>query len=194
MRAVLRVDHVSHLGGVIPSVWQATPCERAGKATEGGRDLAFQGLTSVALDGATLLIKAEYNIAQASHLLFPLLYSWAPHFEETLDWIQFAYTADRTGAYVAPASTVLVPSAVSEGDPLFQATWRHLLHQFPGAYALNLSTISPLVVLHLFSTAGRYVSAVAELLCLIEILEELHTEVQGMITSPHLATTLLYHV
>ena len=37
-------------------------------------------------------------------------------------------------------------------------------------------------------------SAVAELLCLIERLEELHTEVQRMISSPHLATTLLFNV
>ena len=50
------------------------------------------------------------------------------------------------------------------------------------------------VVSHLFSAAGRHVSAVAELLCLIEILEELHIKVQGMITPPHLATTLLYDV
>ena len=37
-------------------------------------------------------------------------------------------------------------------------------------------------------------SAVAKLLRLIERLEELHTKVQGMISSPHLAMTLLYDV
>ena len=37
-------------------------------------------------------------------------------------------------------------------------------------------------------------SEVAELLHLIEILEELQTEVQGMILSPHLATTLIFGV
>ena len=47
---------------------------------------------------------------------------------------------------------------------------------------------------HFFSTVGRHPSAVAELLRLIERLEELHTEVQGMTTFPHLATTLLYDV
>ena len=42
--------------------------------------------------------------------------------------------------------------------------------------------------------AGRHSSAVPELLRLIEMLKELHTEVQGMISSPHLATTLLFDV
>ena len=50
------------------------------------------------------------------------------------------------------------------------------------------------VASHVFSTVGRHESAFTELLCLIERLEELHTEVQGMITSLHLATTLLYGV
>ena len=48
--------------------------------------------------------------------------------------------------------------------------------------------------LHLFPAGGRHLSAVAELLLLIERLEELHTEVQGIISSPHLATTLLVDV
>ena len=50
------------------------------------------------------------------------------------------------------------------------------------------------VASHLFSAGGRHSSAVAELLRLVERLEELHTEVQGMISFPHLATTLLYDV
>ena len=50
------------------------------------------------------------------------------------------------------------------------------------------------VVLHLSSTGGRHSSAVAELLRLIGRLEELHTEVERMISSPHLATTLLFDV
>ena len=50
------------------------------------------------------------------------------------------------------------------------------------------------VASHLFSPGGRHSSAVAKILRLIERLEELHTEVQGMISSPHLATTLLFDV
>ena len=50
------------------------------------------------------------------------------------------------------------------------------------------------VTLHLFSAGRRHLSAVVELLRLIERLEELHTEVKGMISSPHLSTTLLYDV
>ena len=50
------------------------------------------------------------------------------------------------------------------------------------------------VTLHLFSAGGRHSSAVAKLLRLIERLEELHTEVQGVISSPHLATKFLFGV
>ena len=50
------------------------------------------------------------------------------------------------------------------------------------------------VASHLFSTGGWHSSAVAELLRLITRLEELHTEVQGMISSPHLATTVLFYM
>ena len=50
------------------------------------------------------------------------------------------------------------------------------------------------VASHLFSAGGRHSSAVAELFRLVERPEELHTEVQGMISSPHLATTLLFDV
>ena len=41
---------------------------------------------------------------------------------------------------------------------------------------------------------GWHSSSVAELLRLIERLEELHTKVQGMISPPHLTTTLLFNV
>ena len=67
----------------------------------------------MAPDGADLLLDMDSNISQSSHLHFPLLVSWASPFEENLEWLQFAYTADSTGAYLLPTSTVLVLSAVS---------------------------------------------------------------------------------
>ena len=57
----------------------------------------------------------------------------------------------------------------------------------------NLGTFA-FVASHLFCAGGRHWSAVAELLRVIERLEELHTEVQGVISSPHLATTLIFDV
>ena len=50
------------------------------------------------------------------------------------------------------------------------------------------------VALQLFSAGGHHSFDVAELLRLIERLEELHTKVQGIISSPHLSTTLLFDV
>ena len=73
----------------------------------------------MALDNITRFMYTAHNIAEASHLLLPLLSSRAPPFKKTLDWLQFSYTVNRTGFYVAPASTVPVPFVVSEGDPLF---------------------------------------------------------------------------
>ena len=69
-----------------------------GKALEGGCDLACQGLTFVTLDGASRLINTYRNIAELFQLLFPILVVWAPPFKETIDWLQFSYTTDRTGA------------------------------------------------------------------------------------------------
>ena len=48
--------------------------------------------------------------------------------------MQFTYTADRAGAYVAPASTVLAQSAVAEGDELFPALLAHLRRRYPEVY------------------------------------------------------------
>ena len=61
------------------------------------------------------------NIFKASKCLFPLLTGQEPPFEEALDWLQFAYTVERSVAYVAPASMVLAQSTVAEGGELFPA-------------------------------------------------------------------------
>ena len=57
----------------------------------------------------------------------------------------------------------------------------------------NLGTFD-FVASHLFYAGGRHLSVVTKLLRLIERLEELHTKVQGIISPPHLATTLFYDV
>ena len=50
------------------------------------------------------------------------------------------------------------------------------------------------VVSHLLSSGGIHSYTVDELLFLTDRLEEIHTEVQGMISSPQLATALLFDV
>ena len=57
----------------------------------------------------------------------------------------------------------------------------------------NLVTFD-FVVLHLFSMRERHSSVITDLLCIIERLDELHTKAQGMISSPPLATTLIFYV
>ena len=80
------------------------------------------------------------NVSKASAGLSPLLTGREPPFEAALDWLQFAYTADRAGAYVAPVSTVLVPSAVAEGVELFAALLAHLRRRYPEVYGFGLVT------------------------------------------------------
>ena len=89
------------------------------KATEGVRDLACRGLTFVSPDGAACLLETDCSTYEASQLLLPLLSGRAPLLKDTINWLQFVYTVDKTRAHVAPASMVLVPSAVLEGDLLF---------------------------------------------------------------------------
>ena len=75
-------------------------------------------------DGVARILYTTPNIAEESQMLLPLLDGQAPPFEETLDWLQCAYIANRTRVYVAPASMVFVQSAVSKEDDLFTAIWR----------------------------------------------------------------------
>ena len=95
--------------------WQLMPFERAGKLQEEVQDLAFQGLTLVPPDRAYQLLGRCSNISKASRLLFPLLSSRAPPYDEALNWLKFAYAGDRMGDYVAPASTELVFSTFAKG-------------------------------------------------------------------------------
>ena len=89
------------------------------------------------------LCRPGWHHPPVGKLLFPILIVRVSPFKEMLDWLQFAYTTERTGAYVVTASTVLVPSAVLEGYPLFTAIWRHLWRRFPGAYAPTPNTRDP---------------------------------------------------
>ena len=71
------------------------------------------------------------NVFEASKSLSPLLTGQNPPFEETLNWLQFVYTMDRAGTFVAPASTVLAQSAVAEGGKLIPAFLAHLRRLYP---------------------------------------------------------------
>ena len=139
------MDHIAHLGGISPCDWQTKPCEQAEKAAGMEHlNLACWGLAFLPADCAAWLLgrtaDRPANVFEASAGLFPLLTGRELPFEADLDWLQFAYTADRVGAYVAPASTFFVPSAVAEGDDLFPALLAHLMRQYPEVYGLGVET------------------------------------------------------
>ena len=98
----------------------------------------------------------------------------------------------RGGADASPLIHKLDRRLSSE-DSLYTAA-RACLANIPSAdKALRDLGMFAFVSLHLFSVGRRHPSAVTEILHLIEKLDELHAEVQGMISSPHLSTTLLYN-
>ena len=136
VRAVPRVDHVTCLGGVSLLDCHMKPCKRAAKSAGTEYvDLACGGLTFVPPDCASWLIWREadrtLNVFKALTGLFSLLTGQEPPFEEAIDWFQFTYTVDRSGAYVVHMSTVLAQSAVVEGDELFPALLAHLRRRYP---------------------------------------------------------------
>ena len=57
----------------------------------------------------------------------------------------------------------------------------------------NLGTFA-FVALNLLYVGGRHLSSVANILRLIERLEDIHTNMQGMISSSHLAMALFHDV
>ena len=63
--------------------------------------------------------------------MFPLLNGRVPPFEESLDWLQFDYTTDRKGYYVAPTLTFLVHYVLVEGDTPFLNHFQHLRKRYP---------------------------------------------------------------
>ena len=72
--------------------------------------------------------------------LFPMLTGRDPPFEAALDWLQFTYTTDRAGSYMAPASTVLAQYDVAEGDELFPALLAHFRRRYPEVYGSAVGT------------------------------------------------------
>ena len=81
---------------------------------------------------------------------------------------------------------------LASADSLRTATQVHLLVILYADKALRDLGTFDFVVLHLLSAVRRHESVVAEILHLIEILEELHTKVQGVITSPHPSTKIMF--
>ena len=98
-------------------------------------ELACRGLTLVTSDCASWILRGKayrpLNVFEASTGLFPLLTDQDPPSEEALNWLVFAYSIDRVGDFVVPASTVLDQSTVLEGGTLLSALLEHLRRLCP---------------------------------------------------------------
>ena len=79
-------------------------------------------------------------------------------------------------------------------DSLQKATRVLLTATSPTKDALRNLGIFTFIVLYLFYVGGRHSNAVMDLLRLNERLEDLHTDVQGMISYPYPSTTFLFDV
>ena len=120
-----------HVEGVPPLDWQTMPCNSVGRKEDDGY-LACRGLDFLYPDMSARLLVSPWNIAEAYQLIFALLTSQAPPYEEALDWLQFSYTGDRSGAYVVPGSTKVTFQTSAEGGPLFALAFQHLCTLYPG--------------------------------------------------------------
>ena len=110
------------------------PCERAANIYAEVRNLSCWGLAFLPLDGASRLLGPSLTISETIQMLFHLLADCVDPFQELFNWLQFPYTKDWAGDFMASASAVLAQSVVSEGDSLFSLAWRHHQKSYPGAY------------------------------------------------------------
>ena len=100
-----------------------------------GRNLASRGLNFMTLGGAThILASPDITITATSKALLPLLAGRLNYFKEALKWIQLDFTGDREGAYMVPASMVLVWFVLVEWEPIFAPVLDNLWRCFPRAY------------------------------------------------------------
>ena len=90
------------------------PYERAGKHIT-SKDLPFRGLTFLTHNDALCLPGLGANIAEASRLLYPLLSSPSLPYKGAFDWLQFAYTGNRFGAYMDPVSSKFSFHTLADG-------------------------------------------------------------------------------
>ena len=86
---------------------------------ENGRSLSFRGLTFLPPDAAAPPFHLEGSICKFSKQLLPLLAGQEPSYEEALDLLQFTFTGNMKGQYVAPAHTNYSFSSPVEGGALF---------------------------------------------------------------------------
>ena len=61
----------------------------------------------------------EGSVRAFSKELFPILANQESPYEKALDWLQFAFTGDPKGQYVAPSKTNFSFALPVEGEPLF---------------------------------------------------------------------------
>ena len=89
---MLRVDHMTHLGGISPPDWKKMPCKRAGKLA------GSKYLNLVPPDCASWLLDMEDDgpliVFSASKGLLPMLIGRYPTFGEVLNWLKLAYTVE----------------------------------------------------------------------------------------------------
>ena len=100
-----------------------------------GRSLSCRGLTFLLPDAAAPLFHLEGSVGEFSKELSPLISGREPLYEEALDWLQFAFTGDTKGQYMASAHTKFSFSLPVEGEPLFILALKRLQTLYPGAYS-----------------------------------------------------------
>ena len=126
IRTEPQADHHVHVEGYPMTCCQSMSCEMTGNIQEDAQDLAFWGMTFFPPGSDSCLLGQGANITEASCLPPPLIASKLPTYDKVLDWIQFYYTGDWTGDYVALTLTDFEFSTLTYGELLFAPALRRL--------------------------------------------------------------------
>ena len=108
-----------------------------------GRNLTFLGITFLPKDATVTLFHIEGNVAEFSRQLFPRLASREPPYENALSWLQFAYTRDSKGAYMATAKTDFSFTLSMEVGALLLPALECLWTLYPRAYTQGATAPTP---------------------------------------------------
>ena len=66
-----------------------------------------------------------------------------PPYEDAINWLQFAYTGDSKGCYVAPENTDFTFALPVEGEVLLLPALEHPQTLYPGAYTQGANSKTP---------------------------------------------------
>ena len=99
VHAMPGANNIIQLGAPPLIDWKSNTCKQEGKRTTNSHNLACLELKFMTSDlSDTLLEEPDLSIMSTNKVILPLLGGRAPAFEEAIEWLQFYFVGDHTGA------------------------------------------------------------------------------------------------